>query len=123
MVLSPADRDDLVTRVEQKLGRTRVRREVIRDVVDRTLGALPKGGEPAVGRLSTIVVSAESRPDLASRVRAELLRGGCDPGEVGMASEGRYTVVTLRVPEEQRSAVESAAASLGARCFVAGGDA
>ncbi len=41
MVLSSSERDDLVRRVEQKLGRATVHRDVIRDAVDRTLGALP----------------------------------------------------------------------------------
>ena len=122
MVLSPEDRDDLVTRVEQKLGRVLVRREVIRDAVDRTLGALATRQSQAVLHLSTVVVSAESMPDLASRLRAELARAGFEPATLGAAAEGRHTVVTLEVSAEQVTIVRSAAEALNARVMVVGGE-
>ena len=149
MVLSSSERDDLVRRVEQKLGRWGVRRDVIRDVVDRTLGALP-AAEPASvasrdgsregvrdgsregvreeqreGRggaaRGVAIVAAASTPDLASRLRRELEGSGVTIHRMAVATEGRFTVATIAVPEASEGAVRSAAEALGARISWRGG--
>ena len=161
MVLSSSERDDLVRRVEQKLGRWGVRRDVIRDVVDRTLGALP-AAEPATvasrdgsrdgsregvrdgsregvrdgsregvreeqreGRggaaRGVAIVAAASTPDLASRLRRELEGSGVTIHRMAVATEGRFTVATIAVPEASEGAVRSAAEALGARISWRGG--
>lgn len=119
MVLSSSERDDLIRRVEQKLGRVSVRRAIIRDAVDRTLGALPDmemvhPTAPACGA-ATAVVAAVSTPDLASRLRRHVERAGVRIGGMAVASEGRHTVVALEAPPESAAALRDAAASLGAR--------
>lgn len=137
MVLSSSERDDLVRRVEQKLGRVTVRREIIRDAVDRTLGALPEAGAarvtassavapgdtssvapgvaPGVSATATAIVAAVSTPDLASRLRRRLEDAGVSIGGLAVVTEGRYTVATLAVSPECADAVRGAVASLGAR--------
>lgn len=109
MVLSSSERDDLIHRVEQKLGRGVVRHELIRDAVDRTLGALPPAAR------GTAIVAATSTPDLASRLRGRLEREGVAIERMAVATEGRFTVATLAVSSESEGAVRSAAAALGAR--------
>lgn len=121
MVLSSSERDDLVRRVEQKLGRVSVRRAIIRDAVERTLGALPDmemvhATAPASGAsAATAIVAAVSTPDLASRLRRLVERAGVRIGGMAAATEGRHTVVTLEVPPESAATLRDAAASLGAR--------
>jgi hypothetical protein len=121
MVLSSSERDDLVRRVEQKLGRVSVRRAIIRDAVERTLGALPdmemvSATAPASGAsAATAIVAAVSTPDLASRLRRLVERAGVRIGGMAVATEGRHTVVTLEVPPESAATLRDAAASLGAR--------
>ena len=114
----------MVRRVEQKLGRAAVRREVIRDAVDRTLGALPEAGASRVAAsavssgepsTATAIVAAISTPDLASQLRRLLEGAGVSIGGLAVATEGRYTVATLAVRPECADAVRGAAASLGAR--------
>ncbi|MFP5356646.1 MAG: hypothetical protein ACLGIK_16145 [Gemmatimonadota bacterium] len=124
----------MVRRVEQKLGRAAMRREVIRDAVDRTLGALPEAGAsraaaspsaaspsaaPAMwsgeSPAATAIVAAISTPDLASQLRRQLEGAGVSIGGLAVATEGRYTVATLTVSPECADAVRGAAASLGAR--------
>lgn len=121
MVLSSSERDDLVRRVEQKLGRVSVRRAIIRDAVERTLGALPDMEmvhPPTLARgasSATAIVAAVSTPDLASRLRRLVERAGVRIGGMAAATEGRHTVVTLEVPPESAATLRDAAASLGAR--------
>lgn len=126
MVLSSSERDDLVQRVERTLERSRSRarvprvsREMIRDVVDRTLGALPaevRGVEDAVSRgEGTAVLAAVSTPDLASRARRAVEQAGMTVSALATATEGRYTVVTLQVPLAAAAQVRAAAQALGAR--------
>lgn len=128
MVLSSSERDDLVRRVEQKLGRATVRRDVIRDAVDRTLGALPDGDAvPASADVpsadvpsadtssATAIVAAVSTPDLASRLRRRLESAGVVIGEMAAATEGRFTVVAVGVSPACADSVRGAAEALGAR--------
>ena len=66
MVLSSSERDDLIRRVEQKLGRTPVRAQLVREVVDRTLGALP---DLAAAAPRASAAPAERRAASASAIR------------------------------------------------------
>lgn len=123
MVWSSSERDDLVQRVERTLersrSRARVSREVIRDAVDRTLGALPaavRATEDAVSSgEGTAVLAAVSTPDLASRVRRAMEQAGLTVSALATATEGRYTVVTLQLPLAAAAQVRAAAQALGAR--------
>jgi hypothetical protein len=126
MVLSHAERDDLIARVERKLAhplaRGRVSRAVVADAVDRVAGALA-AREPAAERPMTIVavVAAESTPDLASRLRRALKDAGASIGKLGSATEGRHTVVTLEIENGKSEALLTAAGRLGARAVLHGG--
>ena len=51
-------------------------------------------------------------PDLASRLRRDLQAEGVVISEMGKASSGRHTVVTLRLPSGAKSALEQLAARL-----------
>ena len=123
MVLSSSERDDLVRRVEQKLGRATVHRDVIRDAVDRTLGALPDADVvPASADVpsadvssATAILAAVSTPDLASRLRRRLESAGVAIGEMAAATEGRFTVVAVGVSPACADLVRGAAEALGAR--------
>ncbi len=123
MVLSSSERDDLVRRVEQKLGRATVHRDVIRDAVDRTLGALPDADVvPASAYVpsadvssATAILAAVSTPDLASRLRRRLESAGVAIGEMAAATEGRFTVVAVGVSPACADLVRGAAEALGAR--------
>lgn len=130
MVLSSSERDDLVRRVEQKLGRTAVgaqpvraqleraqleRAQLVRDVVDRTLGALPDTAPAAPPARVTAVFAATSTPDLASRVRQALAGRNVMADLVGSATEGRHTVVAVRVPASAGESLRSIATVIGAR--------
>lgn len=126
MVLSSSERDDLVQRVEHTLERSRSRtrvprvsREVIRDAVDRTLGALPASvgaaEEPVPAGEGVAVLAAVSTPDLASRVRRAVEKEGVAVMSMAAATEGRYTVVTLQLPLAAAAQVRAAAQTLGAR--------
>ena len=51
-------------------------------------------------------------PDLASRLRRDLQAEGVVISEMGKASSGRHTVVTLRLPPGAKSALEHVDARL-----------
>ena len=55
-------------------------------------------------------LSGQSAPDLASRLRAALARDGIRVAALGIATRGRHTVVTLRLPATARQALERIAA-------------
>jgi hypothetical protein len=67
------------------------------------------------------IVAAASTPDLASRLRRELEGGGVTIHRMAVATEGRFTVATIAVPEASEGAVRSAAEALGARISWRGG--
>ena len=121
MVVSSSERDDLVRRVEQKLGRTRVRAGLVQETVDRTLGALasraatPVPASLPVPALATAIVAAASMPDLASRLRSALASHGVALEQMSVATAGRHTVVAARCPHAAESVVRSAATAIGAR--------
>ncbi len=115
MMVSSSERDDLVRRVELKLGRTTVRAGLVRETVDRTLGALAEPGVPSEPVLATVVLTASSTPDLASRVRRGLAAHGVLLEAVGVATTGRHTVVVARCPISVESVMRSTASAIGAR--------
>jgi hypothetical protein len=51
-------------------------------------------------------LSGLSAPDLGSRLRAALARDGIRVAALGIATRGRHTVVTLRLPASARQALE-----------------
>ncbi|HMN08217.1 MAG TPA: hypothetical protein PKC83_05465, partial [Gemmatimonadaceae bacterium] len=67
------------------------------------------------------IVAAASTPDLASRLRRELEGSGVTIHRMAVATEGRFTVATIAVPEASEGAVRSAAEALGARISWRGG--
>ncbi len=113
MVLSSAEHDDLIRRVERLVRHRGIDRTVIAGAVDRVLGSLRTASFAAEGT-HTVVVMAESMPDLASRLRGAVEDGGV-LGDVGVASEGRHTVLTARVRRSDVPALRLAAERLGAR--------
>ncbi len=121
MVLSSADRDELIQRVEHKLGTTSVRRAVIRDAVDRTLGALAEVSAEGTGAPTTLVVVAAPVPDLASRLRRAAPHESIAVDCLASATEGRHTVVTLRVAEKHVGVLRAAAERIGAHLVTRGG--
>ncbi len=140
MVLSSSERDDLVLRVERALARTpgpvHAPAALVRDAVDRTLGALrERAGAHVPGtvhppgtarpdsalREGAAAILAAPVPDLASRVREALQAAGVSPSRVATAREGRHTVVTLAVRATDEAAVRQVAQALGASCAWRGG--
>jgi hypothetical protein len=115
MVVSSSERDDVVRRVEQRLGRTRVREGLVRETVDRTLGTLAARATVPTPVLATAALAAVSMPDLASRLRSALSVHGVSLEEIGAATAGRHTVVAARCPVSAESVVRSAATAIGAR--------
>ena len=88
------------------------------ETVDRVVAALrarpPAAGDAMPATQPTIVAALMSRsaPDLGSRVRAALQAAGAAVLDLGVASAGRHTVVTVRVPAGARAALDATAASL-----------
>ena len=116
MVLSSAEHDDLIRRVERLVRHRGIDRTVIAGAVDRVLGSLRTASFAEEGT-HTVVVMAESMPDLASRLRGVVEDGGV-LGDVGVASAGRHTVLTARVRRSDVPALRLAAERLGARFLV-----
>jgi hypothetical protein len=115
MVVSPADHEELVRRVTQRVAHRRVDGALVRSVVDRVVGALATRDVPAAGG-RVVVVSADSMPDLASRLRAGLR--SVELQELAVASEGRHTVVVARVDSAGMESVRTVAQAIGARIVV-----
>lgn len=116
MVLSSAEHDDLIRRVERLVRHRGIDRTVIAGAVDRVLGGLRTASFESEGT-HTIVVTAESMPDLASRLRG-IVEQESALREVGVATAGRHTVLTARVREPEVPALRQAAERLGARFLV-----
>ena len=114
MKLSQGDRTALISRVEQRLGGRAVSRAAIVNAVDQVLAGLSLPDESPVAGESLFALSAESMPDLASRVRQRLSTSNVAPLESGTATAGRYTVVTLRGPASARELLGEIARALGA---------
>lgn len=78
---------------------------------DATPGAMPDGPTAMLdGPTMIAALSGQSAPDLGSRLRAALARDGVRVAALGIATRGRHTVVTLRIPASARQALERIAA-------------
>ena len=80
-----------------------------RSAVPLTLpaNAAPPPSEPVPdGATMIAALSGQSAPDLGSRLRAALARDGVKVAALGVATRGRHTVVTLRLPASARQALE-----------------
>ena len=99
------DRDDvrraLAERVERQVRGHGIPRQVIDAAVDQVVTALPSvaesGPSPAAGAEVVATFSAVSAPDLASRIRSALGEDGVSVLDLGSATAGRHTVVTVLV--------------------------
>jgi hypothetical protein len=118
MKLSQGDRSALIARVEQRLGGRAVSRAAIQAAVDQVLNSLSLPDESPSRNHVVFALSAESMPDLSSRVRQKMSTAGEARFESGTATVGRYTVATIRGPVELRARLEQAALELGARFSV-----
>jgi hypothetical protein len=117
MVLSPSEQDDLVRRVERLVKHRGIDRTVIARAVDRVLGTLGTASVEQEIVTHTVVVMAESMPDLASRLRS-VVQQQATLRDAAVASEGRHTVLTARVLASEVAAVRQAADGLGVRFVV-----
>ncbi len=119
-MLSPVEHEELVRRVERLVRRRGVKRSEVVAVVDRVahrLAAVSSQGDTAT---QTVLVMAESMPDLASRLRGALGKH-VDLAGASVATEGRHTVLAARVRSSNVREVTLAAGSIGARCQVTDG--
>src|SRR5688500_5220505 len=117
--MSTVRRGDIVRalseRVNARVGGRGVSREAVAEAVERVVDALEgRGNVPVAGGSAELVavVSSDRMPDLASRLRRDLQAEGVVISEMGKASSGRHTVVTLRLPSGAKSALEQLAARL-----------
>lgn len=117
MVLSSVEQDDLVRRVERLVRHRGIDRTVISGAVDRVLGSLRTASVEQEMVTHTVVVMAESMPDLASRIRSAV-QPAVTLRDLGMASQGRHTVLTARVLPSEVDALRQAAERLGVRFVV-----
>lgn len=118
IVRSDNVRRALAERVATRVAGAGISRRVVEETVDRVVSALGArasvAGAVVPASEPTVVAALMSRssPDLASRVRAALQSAGAPVIDLGTASAGRYTVVTVRVPAGARAALEAAASSM-----------
>lgn len=117
MRVTSTDRDELARRVTRRLHGTPVRPALVRDVVERVIGALPAEAPAAAPVLRIAVVHRDGMPDLASRLRGAL-PDGATLASLALATEGRHTVVVVRGGDAELDAVQEAAARLGASCTI-----
>ena len=115
--MSAVRRGDIVRalseRVNARVGGRGVTREAVAEAGERVVDALEGCGDIAAaeGNAGLVAVFSSDRiPDLASRLRRDLQAEGVVISEMGKASSGRHTVVTLRLPSGARPALEQLAA-------------
>lgn len=118
MDVTPAERDELLRRVLQRVGGRTSRHANVRETATRGRGVTrlavePVATAPVAG--SVVIVHRESTPDLASRWR-RALPAGVDPGPIAVATEGRHTVIVARVADSHVEVARKAAADIGAMC-------
>lgn len=103
-------------RVSQRVAGSGIPAAVIADAVNRVVDSLPKAGgvrgQETDGHV-VAAVSAQGIPDLASRLRRDLERAGLVLKEMGIGQAGRYTVVTLSVPESAKATLQHLAEGSG----------
>jgi hypothetical protein len=117
MVVSQAERAELIRRVSRQVEGAVSDAALVRGAVDRVIAALADRDVPAPAADRVVVVTAESTPDLASRLRAavgsrEVMR------EVAVATEGRHTVLVARVAAAQVEPMRASVERIGARFVV-----
>jgi hypothetical protein len=117
--MSTVRRGDIVRalpeRVNARVGGRGGSREAVAEAFKRVVDALEGRGHVAAAEGSAelvAVLSSDRMPDLASRLRRDLQAEGVVISEMGKASSGRHTVVTLRLPSGAKSALEQLAARL-----------
>jgi hypothetical protein len=126
MVMVPREdiRRTLTERVASRVAGEGISRASIEAAVDGVVAALGHRSGPAVspasasrapapvpdGATMIAALSGHSAPDLGSRLRAALARDGIRVAALGIATRGRHTVVTLRLPAAARQALERIAA-------------
>ncbi len=114
MVLSSSDHDDLIRRVERLVRHRGIDRAVVAGAVDRVLGRLAAASEEPEAITHTVVVMAESMPDLASRLRSAM-KSTVDLRDSAVATEGRHTVLVARVATPHLPVLRDASKQLGLR--------
>jgi hypothetical protein len=115
MKLSQGDRSALIARVEQRLDGRVVNRAAIHAAVDQVLARLALPDESPAMADGVFALTAESMPDLASRVRQRLSVGEAASLECATATSGRFTVVAMRTSGVPASRLEAVAHEVGAR--------
>ena len=127
MVTVPREdiRRTLTERVASRVAGEGISRASIEAAVDGVVAALghrsasaasspaspPAAHAPVLdGATMIAALSGQSAPDLGSRLRAALARDGIRVAALGIATRGRHTVVTLRLPAAARQALERIAA-------------
>lgn len=111
-------RRTLADRVTSRVAGSGISRRAVEDAVDRVVSALGartphvSAAGPEVQPTLVAALMSRAAPDLGSRVRAALHGAGVTVLDLGVASAGRHTVVTVRVPAGARSALEATAATL-----------
>ena len=112
----------LADRVAKRVAGSGISRHTVEETVDRVVSALgahaPTAGQampaipPAIQPTIVAALMSRSAPDLGSRVRAALQSAGAAVLDLGVASAGRHTVVTVHVPAGARAVLDTIAASL-----------
>lgn len=114
MVLSSSEHDDLIRRVERLVRHRGIDRTVVAGAVDRVLGRLAAASVEPETITHTVVVMAESMPDLASRLRTAV-RSPVHFGDAAIATEGRHTVLVARIAAAEMPVLRDASGRLGVR--------
>jgi hypothetical protein len=90
-------------------------RAAVVEASERAVDALEGRGDGAATEGNAglaAVLSSDRMPDLAPRLRRDLQAEGVVISEMGKASSGRHTVVTLRLPSGAKSALEQVTARM-----------
>ena len=113
-------RDVLIERVERKVAGQGISRRAIEGAVARVVDALGSAApsSQSVSSETIAAFTARSAPDLASRVRKALRAEGVTELQLGIATSGQHTVVTVRAASSASAALERAAKSVGASLSV-----
>ena len=114
MVLSSSEHDDLIRRVERLVRHRGIDRAVVAGAVDRVLGRLAAASVEPETITHTVVVMAESMPDLASRLRSAV-KSPVNFQDAAVATEGRHTVLVARVGSPEMAVLRDATDRLGLR--------
>ena len=112
-------RDVLIERVERKVAGQGISRRAVESAVARVVDALGTAApSPAASGETIAAFTARSAPDLASRVRKAIRAEGVTELQLGIATAGQHTVVTVRVSSAASPALDRVAKALGASLSV-----